>query len=105
MNKTSLGGNSYGYSDFTGTLGGPVPGFGSKLRVFGSIQNTFYRDPTVLNNVGGVRTGYNFSGANAIVTAPALTPAHGGTGQSRPDTISLILPSGNAVGGGDNNLS
>jgi hypothetical protein len=101
MNKTALGGNSYGYSDFTGTLGGPVPGFGNKLRVFGSIQNTFYRDPTVLNNVGGVRTGYNFSGANAIVTAPSLTVAHSKTAQA--DTLNLVLPSGNAVGGGDNN--
>ena len=102
FNKSALGGNSYGYSDFTGTLGGPVPSLGNKLRLFGSIQNTFYRDPTVENNVGGVRTGYNFTGANAVPTQSVLTPAHSTSATSRPDTINIFLPSGNAQGGGDN---
>jgi hypothetical protein len=100
FNKSALGGNSYGYSDFTGTFGGPVPGLGNKLRLFGSIQNTFYRDPTVENNIGGVRTGYNFSGANAIQTAVVLSQYHPKVAQ--PDTINLVLPSGNSLGGGDN---
>ena len=103
FNTSALGGNSYGYSDFTGTLGGPVPGFGNKLRLFGSIQNTFYRDPTVEANVGGVRTGWNFTGANGIPTAVTLTPAHPTAATAKSDTLNLSLPTGTAQGGGDNN--
>ena len=100
FNKSALGGNSYGYSDFTGTLGGPVPGFGNKLRLFGSIENTFFRDPSVINNAGGWRTGWNFSGANAIQTSVVKSLYHPTVAQA--DTIGLVLPSGNAQGGGDN---
>lgn len=94
MNTMSLGGYSYGYADWTGTAGGPVPGLGNILRLFGSVQNTFYRDPTV-----SVRSGYNFSGADGVVTDPVVTPYHSA---ARPDTLNIILPAGNAPGGGDN---
>ncbi len=94
MNKSALGGYSYGYSDWTGTIGGPFPGLGNMLRLFGSVQNTFYRDPTV-----SVRSGYNFSGANAVVTDPVVTPY---SSVARPDTLNIVVPGGNATGGGDN---
>ncbi len=94
MNSKSLGGYSYGYSDWTGTAGGPVPGLGNLLRLFGSVQNTFYRDPAV-----SVRSGYNFSGANAVVTDPVITPQHAA---ARPDTLNIVSPDGNAPGGSDN---
>ncbi len=94
MNNRSLDGYSYGYSDWTGTAGGPFPGLGNALRLFGSVQNTFYRDPTV-----SVRSGYNFSGANAVVTDPVVAPYHS---VARPDTLNIVSPGGNAPGGGDN---
>ena len=94
MNARALGGYSYGYSDWTGTAGGPFPGLGNVLRLFASVQNTFYRDPTV-----SVRSGYNFSGANAVVTQPLITPYHS---TPRPDTVNIVVPGGNALGGGDN---
>ena len=94
MNSRSLGGYSYGYSDWTATAGGPFPGLGNLLRLFGSVQNTFYRDPTV-----SVRSGYDFSGANAVVTLPVVTPYHA---SARPDTLNIVYPDGNAPGGSDN---
>ncbi|HTR98616.1 MAG TPA: hypothetical protein VML00_02630, partial [Bacteroidota bacterium] len=95
MNNRSLGGYSYGYSDWTGTIGGPVPGTGNALSVFAALQNTFYRDPTV-----SLRSGYSFTGANAIVTGPVITPAHA---DARPDTLNIAFPEGNAPGGQYNN--
>jgi len=104
QNNSKLGGYSYGYSDFTGTFGGPVPGMGNKLRLFGGIQNTFYRDPAL-----SVRSGFNFSGANAVVTDPAPTQYHAVAvaGQnwntvSQSDTLNIVNPGGNELGGGDN---
>ncbi|HTO93881.1 MAG TPA: carboxypeptidase-like regulatory domain-containing protein, partial [Bacteroidota bacterium] len=105
MNNNKLGGWSYGYSDYTATFGGPFPGLGNKLRVFGSVQNTFYRDPTV-----SVRSGFNFSGANAIVTDPTTSQYHplntnprgSWDTQALPDTLNIVFPGGNALGGGDN---
>jgi len=94
INKSALGGWSYGYSDFTGTIGGPVPGLGNKLRLFAALQNTFYRDPSV-----SVRSGYNFTGANAVVSDPTVTEYHSNV---KADTLNLQLPGGNALGGGDN---
>jgi hypothetical protein len=94
MNKSALEGYSYGYADWTGTAGGPIPGLGNVLRLFGSVQNTFYRDPTV-----SVRSGYNFSGANAIVTDFVQTPGHSAPAH---DTLNIVSPDGNATGGGEN---
>jgi len=91
----AVGGYSYGYSDYTLTLGGPAPILENKLRLFGSVENTFYRDPTV-----SVHAPYNFSGPNAIVTDPVFSAAHPTT--SAPDTINLVLPGGNALGTMDN---
>jgi hypothetical protein len=95
MNRSALGVYSYGYSDWTGTIGGPFPGLGSALRLFGSVQNTFYRDPAA-----SIRSGWNFSGANAIVTDPGATQFH--SADSRSDTLNLSFPGGNALGGQDN---
>jgi len=92
MNKSALGAYSYGYSDWTGTIGGPMPGTGGALRLFGFAQNTFYRDPTV-----SVRSGWDFSGANAVI-APTLTTV-------RSDTLNLVSRGGNAPGGLDNRWS
>jgi len=55
------------------------------------MQATYYGDPTV-----SVRGPFNFSGPNALVTGAAITAGHS---TARPDTIDLILPGGNAVGG------
>jgi outer membrane receptor protein involved in Fe transport len=95
FNKNALGGWSYGYSDMTATFSGPVPGFGSKLRVFAGVQNTFYRDATLT-----VRAPWNFSGANAVVTDDIRSQYH--PLDARGDTLNLSLPGGVAQGGGDN---
>ncbi|HTY57697.1 MAG TPA: TonB-dependent receptor plug domain-containing protein, partial [Bacteroidota bacterium] len=94
MGSKSLGGYSYGYSDWTATAGGPLPVFANALRLFASVQNTFYRDPSV-----SVRSGYDFSGANAVATLPVITPYHS---SARPDTLNLVFPDGVAPGGSDN---
>ena len=95
MNTKAMGGYSYGYSDWTGTIGGPFPGLGRTLRLFGSVQNTFYRDPTV-----SVRSGWNFSGANAVATDTGYTMSH--PALPKRDTLNLVFPGGNALGGQDN---
>ncbi len=86
----SLGGYSYGYSDYTATFGGPV--MTEKLRFFGSIQNTFFRDPAVRF----------WDGINVknVITDPTKTPAHIGT--SLPDTLNLSYQAGNRFGGMSN---
>ncbi len=94
MNNRALGGYSYGYSDWTGTVGGPVPGLGNAVRLFGSAQNTFYRDPNA-----SVRSGWNFTGANAVVTDPLVSQSHPTI--LKPDTLNLSFPGGNALGGQD----
>jgi hypothetical protein len=95
FNKNALGGWSYGYSDMTATFSGPVPGLGSKLRLFGGLQNTFFRDASLT-----VRAPWDYSGSNAVVTDPARSQYHplSATG----DTLNIILPGGVAQGGGDN---
>ena len=95
MDKGGLGGYSYGYSDWTATAGGPAPVLGNSLRLFGSVQNTFYRDPAV-----SARSGFDFSGANGIPTNPGIGPSHPNTLKS--DTLNLVLPGGNTPGGLDN---
>lgn len=95
LNKSSkLGGYSYGYGDMTATAGGPI--VNNQFRFFGSLEATYYGDPTVRNQVGGTRSPYTFTGANAVVTDPAITFAHG---SAAPDTLNVVLPGGNALGG------
>ncbi|MDD8016973.1 MAG: TonB-dependent receptor, partial [Bacteroidota bacterium] len=89
----SLGGYSYGYSDYTFTVGGPV--VTDKLRFFGSIQNTFFRDLDVRR-----WDGINMKG---IVTEDTRSPLHPTTAQ--PDTINLVYQSGNRIGGMDNRFN
>lgn len=91
QNKKALSGYSYGYSDFTANVGGPL--FGKTVRLFGSLQNTFFRDPTV-----AVREPFSFRG---LVTDPVITPNSpvvNGNKQAVIDTIDFV-GGGNAVGG------
>jgi len=95
----SLGGYSYGYSDYVGTVSGPI--ISDKIRFFGSVENQFYRDPGAINN--GVPTpgywgGANFTGANAIVTNGVYSAAHPTVNQA--DTLNLLYQPGNLTGGG-----
>jgi outer membrane receptor protein involved in Fe transport len=83
----SLSGYSYGYWDYTATLGGPV--LSNKLRAFGSIQNTFYRDRGDGGNALS-RQPYTFTN---LVTDPVFTPAH--PDEALSDTISLYSIGGN----------
>jgi len=92
----ALGTYSYGYSDYTATFGGPL--YGKTLRFFGSIENTFYRDPGT-NSVQPDPTvweGFNFS---RIPTGAIITPAH-----STPevDSLNLVYQPGNLFGGSSN---
>ena len=95
--KESLSGYSYGYSDYTVTFGGPV--MTNKVRLFGSVQNTFYRDQNT-----GLRTPYTFTN---LVTDPVLTPAHhstvvGSPDVARSDTIPLYSVGGNILNNPNN---
>lgn len=92
----ALGGYSYGYGDVTATVGGPAPILGNKLRLFGSVENTYYRQQTPAVHAAPIA----FTGANALVSDPLLTPAHPNTGIS--DTMNLVLPGVSQAGGGDN---
>jgi outer membrane receptor protein involved in Fe transport len=97
--KKSLGGYSYGYSDYVGTLSGPI--ISDKIRFFGSVENQFYRDPGTINN--GVPTpgfwgGANLTGANAVITNGVYSAVHPTVNQ--PDTLNLMYQPGNLAGGG-----
>jgi outer membrane receptor protein involved in Fe transport len=107
----ALGGYSYGYSDLVGTVSGPV--VSDKVRFFGSVENTFYRDPgnfvaaagSGINGQNGIGT--NFSVANpsfwdglnfqGMVPDPQYTVANRNT--LTQDTINLNYPAGNSLGG------
>jgi hypothetical protein len=90
INKKALGGYSYGYGDITATAGGPIPGV--PIRLFGSVQNTFYRDPSV-----SVREPVTFTN---LITDPTLSPAH--PTLAKRDTISLLNMGANSTGGMNN---
>ncbi len=108
--KESLGGYSYGYSDYVGTISTPV--VSEKVRFFGAVENEFYRDPggfVSLSDLGGTNAsdanpGF-FSGINmnGLIADPNFTnnslfgPAHPNTAQS--DTLNLNYPGGNHIGG------
>ncbi len=97
----SLGGYSYGYSDYVGTISGPITS--DKVRFFGSVENQFYRDPGTINNgvpTPGVWGGANFTGANAIITNGVYSHQHPSTVQV--DTLNLLYQPGNLMGGGYN---
>jgi outer membrane receptor protein involved in Fe transport len=96
VGDNKLGGYSYGYGDVTATAGGPAPILGNKLRLFGSAENTFYRDQNPAVHSSPV----SFVGSNALVSDQLLTPAHPTTGKS--DTLNLVLPGFSQGAGGDN---
>jgi outer membrane receptor protein involved in Fe transport len=83
----SLNGYSYGYYDYTATLGGPV--LSNKVRAFGTVQNTFYRDRG--DGVSALlRKPFTFTN---LVTDQVFTPAHPADALS--DTISVYSVGGN----------
>jgi len=86
QNKKSLGTYSYGYSDYTATFGGPV--ISDRIRFFGAVQNTFFRDPNIINLAG-----INFSGANGLPTSEVHSATHPDV--QRADTINFVIPAGN----------
>jgi Carboxypeptidase regulatory-like domain/TonB-dependent Receptor Plug Domain len=109
--KEALGGYSYGYSDYEGTISGPI--LSDKVRFFGTAENQFYRDPGAfvnqtssgINGATGAGTnlsiasprfwnGINFKG---LVADPQFTLAHPNTAIS--DTLNLDYPAGNLIGG------
>jgi hypothetical protein len=93
QNKAALNGYSYGYSDFTATAGGPIPGW-KKARLFASVQNTFLRDPSV-----SLRSPYSYTGSNAVVTDAGFGVYHPTV--SKSDTLNINV-GGNSIGGSSN---
>jgi outer membrane receptor protein involved in Fe transport len=90
LNKAKkLGTYSYGYGDATVTLGGPI--VSNMVRFFGSAQATYFGDPSV-----SVRSPYDFSGNNAVITDPVISAAHRA---AAADTLDIALSGGNALGG------
>ena len=109
--KEALGGYSYGYSDYVGTVSGPV--LSDKVRFYGTVENQFYRDPgsfvaqtgSGVNGATGAGTnssyanprfwnGFNYSG---LIAAPQFTAAHPTTAMA--DTLSVDYGAGNLIGG------
>ncbi len=115
--KKALGTYSYGYSDYVGTLSGPL--LSNKVRFFVSAENTFYRDPGSFVSLygsgvnGQTGSGGNFSIANPrfwgginfqdMVPAPQYTVNSPNT---QVDTVlNLNYPAGNRIGGQLNQYS
>jgi hypothetical protein len=100
--KESLGGYSYGYSDYVATLSGPA--ISDNVRFFGAVENEFYRDPGALyggNPTPMFRNGMNFKG---LITYP---PQYTLASPNSPvtDTLNLVYPAGNTMGGQYNKYS
>lgn len=87
--KKALNGYSYGYSDYIGTIGGPVPGTNGKLRLFGSFENSFYRDPDTR-----FWDGANIPGVVADAQKTVYHPT-----EVASDTLNLNYLNGNRIGG------
>ncbi len=113
----ALGTYSYGYSDYVGTISTPI--VSEKIRFFGSIENTFYRDPgsfvalygSGVNGQTGL--GGNFSIANPNfwngLNYQGLAPSAQFTPQSPNTAVDTLLninyPVGNQIGGQLNQYS
>ena len=91
----SLGGYSYGYSDYVGTLSGPV--VSDKVRFFGTVENQFYRDPGSLNGTLANPRFWNGINLSGLVTAPQYSISSPTTQVA--DTLNLKYPAGNTIGG------
>ena len=94
QNKKSLGGYSYGYSDYTVSLSGAVPEI-DQLRFFAAVQNTFWRDRNL-----SFHDGLDYTGVNALVAASARSAAH--PTSALQDTLNFAWPAGNLSNGSDN---
>lgn len=115
--KESLGGYSYGYSDYVGSISGPV--VSDKIRFFGTVENQFNRDPGAFVTLPGegingqIGVGTNASIANpqfwnginfpGLITAPQYTVSSGTTPVT--DTLNVYYPAGNRIGGQLNQYS
>ncbi len=102
---------SYGYSDYVGTLSGPV--LSDKVRFFGSAENMFYRDPgSFVALYGSGINGSTGTGGNNSIASPrfwsginfnGLVPTPQYTVQSPntlvDTTLDLNYPAGNLIGG------
>ncbi len=109
--KEALGGYSYGYSDYVGSVSGPI--VSDKVRFFGTAENQFYRDPgsfvaqTQTGQNGATGAGANLSYANprfwsgfnysGLIAAPQFTAVHPNAAIS--DTLNVNSGAGNLIGG------
>ena len=84
--KSYMGGYSYGYNDFSGTVAGPL--FSEKVKFFLAGQKTKQADPTA-----AYWTGFEFKGLAEDVTGSTINPNTGVL-----DTLDLIVPAGNVTG-------
>jgi len=98
-NEEVLGTTSFGYTDYSATLSGPI--YSDKIKFFLAGQNVFQADPTVTfwDPINFPRLIEDASGSvpnpyNLLVTDPT-SPYFG---KNAPDTISLIIPGGNVPG-------
>jgi outer membrane receptor protein involved in Fe transport len=104
--KKYLGGYSYGYTDYSGTVSGPL--FSDNIKFFLAGQNTFQADPTAaywdgftFKDLVEDVTGSNRNPNNPLVTDPTSIyySASGGLPTGRlPDTLDLVVLPGNVSG-------
>lgn len=99
--KSSLGGYSYGYSDYVATIGGPL--VTNKIRFFVAAENEFYRDPGILSGTTATPLFWSGLGYISLATDPQVTLAHPDYFLS--DTLNLNCPGGNRIGGQFNNYT
>ncbi|MGA9406310.1 MAG: TonB-dependent receptor [Bacteroidota bacterium] len=109
--KEALGGYSYGYSDYVGSISGPV--MSDKVRFYGTVENQFYRDPGAfvaqfasgINGQTGTNTNASYASPrfwnginyNGLIANPQFTLASPNTPVS--DTLNLNYGAGNLLGG------
>lgn len=87
-----LGGYSYGYSEYTFTIGGPVIPDSKDLKFFFAGNNIYQRSPA------GYNREYNFLGLTDPNT-PSRDPF-----TNLPDTFDVVYPAGTVVNNGSNSF-
>lgn len=97
--KSFLGGYSYGYTDISGTIAGPI--VADKVKFFIAGQNTFQADPTAaywsgftFNDLVEDISGSTRNPYNPIVNDPTSIY----DGGPAPDTLDLVVLPGNVPG-------
>jgi outer membrane receptor protein involved in Fe transport len=87
--KQFLNTYSYGYSDYSLTLGGPV--MSDRIRFFFAGENMFQRDPTAT-----FWDGFSFNGLVEDAAGSNPDPTRkDSTGKSIPSVIDIVIPNGN----------